>query len=135
MDALWSRAAGQVPGWRSISLRVPASAAAPAVFTIDTGDGGQPHRRSTLTLDTQTGATRSLETFSDLTLGRRIRTTMRFAHTGEVLGIAGQTIAGLASAGGAVLVWTGLALALRRFRAWIGRRSRRSETSRVPSAA
>jgi uncharacterized iron-regulated membrane protein len=33
----------------------------------------------------------------------------------------GQTIAGLASLGGVVLVWTGLALTWRRFRAWRAR--------------
>ena len=43
---------------------------------------------------------------------------LRFAHTGEVLGLPGQTIAGIASAGAVVLVYTGLALALRRFVAW-----------------
>ena len=48
---------------------------------------------------------------------------MRFAHTGEVLGIPGQTIAGLVSAGGAVLVWTGMALAWRRLRSWRKRRA------------
>jgi hypothetical protein len=47
---------------------------------------------------------------------------LRFAHTGEVAGIVGQTVAGLASAGGALLVWTGLALAWRRFRSWSARR-------------
>ena len=51
---------------------------------------------------------------------------MRFAHTGEVLGIPGQTVAGLVSAGGVVLVWTGIALALRRFLAWITVAARRS---------
>jgi uncharacterized iron-regulated membrane protein len=132
LDALWARAESQVPGWRTVSLRVPA-AGAPAVFTIDTGDGGQPHLRSTLTLDARTGAVTRHETFSDLTLGRRIRNTMRFAHTGEVLGIPGQTVAGIVSAGGAVLVWTGLALAWRRFRNWIGRS--RASASRVQSAA
>jgi uncharacterized iron-regulated membrane protein len=135
MGALWARAEAHVPGWRTVSLRVPASPSAPYVFTIDKGDGGQPHLRSTLTLDASTGAVTSYETFSSLTLGRRIRNTMRFAHTGEVLGIPGQTIAGIASAGGAVLAWTGLALALRRFRAWLGRRSRRSEPTGVQSAA
>lgn len=50
--------------------------------------------------------------------------TMRFAHTGEYYGLAGQTLAGLASAGGAVLVYTGLALAWRRFVAWLRRRAR-----------
>jgi uncharacterized iron-regulated membrane protein len=135
LDALWTRAASQVPGWRTVSLRIPTDAAQPAVFSVDKGDGGQPHLRSTLTLDRSTGAVVSHETFADLTLGRRIRNTMRFAHTGEVIGIPGQTVAGIVSAGGAVLVWTGLALAWRRFRAWIARRSRRAESSRVPSAA
>ncbi len=54
---------------------------------------------------------------------------MRFAHTGEVLGIPGQTIAGLVTFGGAVLVWTGIALALRRFRAWLRRRRRPCRSS------
>jgi uncharacterized iron-regulated membrane protein len=135
LDSLWTRAQAQVPNWRSVSLRIPASRTAPAVFTIDRGDGGQPHLRSTLTLDPHTGEIARYETFSDLSLGRRIRNTMRFAHTGEVLGIPGQTAAGIVSAGGAVLVWTGLALAWRRFRAWMGRRGRRSDSSLVPSAA
>jgi len=136
LDALWTRAQAQVPGWRSVSLRVPSSAGAPAVFTIDKGDGGQPHLRSTLTLDAQSGATTRFEAFTDLTLGRRIRNTMRFAHTGEVLGIPGQTIAGVVSAGGAVLVWTGLALAWRRFRSWTARKGRRTDASqRVSTAA
>jgi hypothetical protein len=39
-----------------------------------------------------------------------------------VLGLAGQTVAGIATGGGAVLVWTGLALAWRRWRAWVKRR-------------
>jgi uncharacterized iron-regulated membrane protein len=135
LDPLWRRAESQVAGWRTISLRVPATAGAPAVFTIDRGDGGQPHLRSTLTLDTSTAEIARFETFSDLTLGRRIRNIMRFAHTGEVFGVPGQTIAGVASAGGAVLVWTGLALAWRRLRAWLDRRSRRSASARVPTAA
>jgi uncharacterized iron-regulated membrane protein len=63
------------------------------------------------------------EGFHDLTLGRRIRNYMRFLHTGEALGIGGQTIAGIASAVGVVLVWTGLSLAIRRVWAWNRRRS------------
>ena len=135
LDALWARAEAEADGWRTIALRLPVSSNAPSIFTIDRGDGGQPHLRSTLTLDTETGEIVRFETFSDLTLGRRIRNTMRFAHTGEVLGIPGQTVAGIASAGGAVLVWTGLALAWRRFRAWRARVDRQSESPRVSSAA
>jgi uncharacterized iron-regulated membrane protein len=62
------------------------------------------------------------ESFSSQSPGRQLRSIMRFAHTGEVLGLPGQTVAGLVSAGGVVLVWTGVALAWRRLRAWIKRR-------------
>lgn len=97
------------------------------IFGIDRGDGGQPQLRSTLTLDRKTTDVIAYEAFADLTLGRRIRNVMRFAHTGEVLGIPGQTVAGLASAGGVVLVCTGVMLAWRRFRTWLRRRSDRTE--------
>jgi uncharacterized iron-regulated membrane protein len=121
LNELVAEVARQEPQWRTLGVRVPASDDAPVVFAIDAGEGGQPQYRSTLTLDRQ-GAVVARETFSDLTLGRRIRTVMRFAHTGEVLGIPGQTVAGLVSAGGVVLVWTGIALALRRAGAWVRRR-------------
>lgn len=123
IDSLWPRAEQQVSDWQSINLRLPNAADAPLVFTIDQGSGGQPQKRGTLTLDRSTGETRLWEPFSSLTPGRRLRSILRFAHTGEVAGIIGQTIAGIASAGGAVLVWTGIALAWRRFRAWLKRRS------------
>jgi len=42
---------------------------------------------------------------------------LRFGHTGEVFGLAGQTVAGLASLGALVLGYTGLSLAIRRLRA------------------
>jgi hypothetical protein len=45
-------------------------------------------------------------------------------HTGEFYGATGQTVAGLASAAGAMLVFTGLSLAFRRLYAWLGRRWR-----------
>ena len=137
LNTLWSRAEQHVDGWRTINVRVPESSRAPVVFGIDTGDGGQPQRRSTLTLDRATGAVVSYEAFESQSLGRRLRSISRFAHTGEVLGIPGQTIAGLATAGGAVLVWTGLVLAWRRWRSWMKRRAveRAEPVSRQRSAA
>lgn len=135
LNALWARAEQQVPGWRTINLRLPASPRAPVVFAIDRGTGGQPQLRSTLTLDRRSGDVVSHETFSSLTLGRRIRGVLRFAHTGEVLGILGQTVAGLASAGAVVLVWTGVALALRRLLAWIKRRRASAEPAADDAAA
>jgi uncharacterized iron-regulated membrane protein len=105
-------------------MTMPKSADAPVVFNIDRGTGGQPQKRASLTLDRATGAEVKWEPFAAGTLGRRMRSVLRFAHTGEVLGILGQTIAGLVSLGAAVLVYTGLSLSLRRLRAWRGRRTR-----------
>ncbi|MBP7778413.1 MAG: hypothetical protein KA371_14950 [Acidobacteria bacterium] len=59
---------------------------------------------------------------------------MRFAHTGEYYGLTGQTIAGLVSAGGAVLVYTGLALAWRRRWAWLRRAQGRNRVRRPEPA-
>jgi uncharacterized iron-regulated membrane protein len=134
LNALMTRAEGQVPGWRTINMRIPTAETGPVVFAIDRGDGGQPQLRSTLTLDRATGEVSSYEAFSDLTLGRQIRNVMRFAHTGEVLGIPGQTVAGLVTAGGAVLVWTGITLALRRLIAWRRRRTNRPDVIPLPAS-
>jgi uncharacterized iron-regulated membrane protein len=114
LDALWARAEGQVPGWQSIALRLPGSAEAPVVFTIARGQRGRPDLRAQLTLDRRSGAVVKWEPFAGQSPGRRLRSWGRFTHTGEAGGLAGQTLAGLASAGAAVLVWTGFALAWRR---------------------
>ena len=123
LNGLLVRASQQEHDWRSINVRIPDSPAAPVAFAIDRGDGGQPQLRSTLTLD-RAGAVVSYDTFSAQSPGRQLRSVMRFAHTGEVLGLPGQTIAGMATAGSVVLVWTGIALALRRGRAWLTRRAK-----------
>ena len=126
VDLLWSRAEQQMDGWRSISLRLPSPTDLTVTFTLDQGDGGQPQKRAQLTLDRRTGEVVRWEPFSSLTPGRRLRSLLRFAHTGEVAGVGGQAVAALASAAGALLVWTGLALALKRFRNWLARRSGRA---------
>jgi len=43
---------------------------------------------------------------------------MRTIRRGEIFGIAGQTIAMLASLGAIVLVWKGFSLGIRRYAAW-----------------
>jgi uncharacterized iron-regulated membrane protein len=118
LEAVVARATPHVEEWRSIVLRVPEAAQSPVVVTVDHGQPGQPHLRETLTVDRATGRPIRRETFGDAPPGRRARMILRFAHTGEILGLTGQTIAGLVSAGGALLVYTGMALSLRRFVAW-----------------
>ncbi len=122
LENLWARAEQQVEGWRSITMQMPVKAEAPVTFTIDQGNGGQPQKRAQLALNRTTGEVVRWEPFSSYTTGRRLRSYLRFAHTGEVAGIVGQTIAALVSLGGAVLVFTGLLLAARRLRAWLARR-------------
>lgn len=104
------------PAWRTISVPIGEPKSTRVSITIDEGTGGQPQLRQTLVLDRTNGTVVSAETFGEQTRGRRLRSFMRFAHTGEFGGIPGQTIAGLASLAGVVLVYTGLALSLRRLR-------------------
>jgi uncharacterized iron-regulated membrane protein len=133
VDDLLPRAEARVPQWKTINIRVPGSARAPIVFAIDAGDGGQPQARSTLTLD-RAGGVVANESFTDQSLGRRLRSIARFAHTGEVLGLPGQTVAGIASAGAVMLVWTGISLALRRGVAFVRRRRERATMAEEPAA-
>lgn len=124
LDALVARAEQRTPDWRSITFTLPTRPDAPATFAIDGGTGGQPQKRAELQLERRSGKEVRWQPFSAGTPGRRLRSILRFAHTGEVLGVVGQTIAGLVSLGAIVLVYTGLALAWRRLRKWTRRRQR-----------
>jgi uncharacterized iron-regulated membrane protein len=117
LDMLLPRARARVPKWRTISVQLPREHAPTVTFALDAGTGGQPHKRAQLTL-ARDGRVVKWEPFDAQSTGRQWRSMLRFAHTGEVLGITGQTIAGLASLAVVVLAWTGLALAFRRFRHW-----------------
>lgn len=123
VDGMLVVAKQRMPDWRSITLNLSGDPAT-AVFALDRGSGGQPQHRATLTLDRATGREVKWEPFAAGSAGRRLRSILRFAHTGEVLGIPGQTVAGLVSAGALVLVWTGIALSLRRLAARLRPRSR-----------
>ena len=134
VDAAWTTAHSRVPEWRTMTTRLAASAKAPVVVSVDAGYGGQPQMRTTFTIDRASGELVKAEDFAALSAGRRARSWLRFAHTGEIYGLAGQTIAGLATAGGAFLVYTGLALAFRRLMAWISRRRSVAVTERTKAA-
>jgi uncharacterized iron-regulated membrane protein len=83
---------------------------------IDHGGRGEVHRRTMLNLDTAQNTVRtSPNDFAHQNLGRRLRMYARFLHTGELFGVIGQTIAVLSTLCAILLVWTGFALAWRRF--------------------
>jgi uncharacterized iron-regulated membrane protein len=112
-DALLARAAAHGE-WETLTLNIPSGDAATVRIGIDQGNGGQPYLRHNLTLDAATGGVAAWAPFSSQTTGQKARSWIRFLHTGEALGIIGQTLAGLVSLTSVLMVWTGLALAWRR---------------------
>ncbi len=101
-------------GWQRVTLSLPAAADTSLRIEIDQGNGAQAHLRHTLVLDRSSGEIKQVREFSDTPRAQQLRGIARFLHTGEVLGIWGQTLAALASAAAMLLVWTGLSLAWRR---------------------
>jgi uncharacterized iron-regulated membrane protein len=114
LGALLSIAKGLNEDWNTITLRVPEAGSDKIDFVVDPGTGHQVQRRETFTLSASTGAVVSASGFEHVPAGRRARIFIRFLHTGEVYGLAGQTIAGLVSLASLFLVWTGFAQAWRR---------------------
>ena len=102
-----------MPGWRTLTLTLPGATDDVVKYSLDRGTGGQPQHRYDVMLDAASMEVITSERFVG-TPARRMRSMLRFLHTGEALGIAGQTIAGLVSLASAIMVWTGLALAWRR---------------------
>jgi uncharacterized iron-regulated membrane protein len=115
LNELWTVAESRVPGWQSITMRLPGSPEDPVTFSISRGQRGRPDLRDQISLDRATGEVVKWEPYASQSSGRRLRTWSRWVHTGEAGGVIGQTVAGLVSAGAVVLVWTGIALAWRRF--------------------
>lgn len=115
VDAIVKDIQARSKGWKTISFAIPTAADKTVTFSVDTGNGGQPQLRSTVVAEIANGKILRSEEFKQLDPGLRARAWMRFVHTGEYYGLIGQTVAGIASAVGVILVWTGFALAYRRF--------------------
>ena len=118
LDALLATAEKQVPGWTILMMRFPPRPDGPVTVSISEPSAPHTFARSQLTLNRATAEVTKWEPYSETSAGRKLRTWFRGLHTGEAFGFFGQTIAGLASLGGCFLVWTGLAMAWRRFRSW-----------------
>jgi uncharacterized iron-regulated membrane protein len=118
LDRAAAVAAARSTGWRTMTVRVPQGTDTQVTVTLDRGTGGQAAKRSEIVIDGVTGAVVRERGFGDQPLANRLRSLARFVHTGEEGGLAGQALAAVASAAGALLAWTGVSLALRRFGAW-----------------
>jgi uncharacterized iron-regulated membrane protein len=135
LDRLWSAAAANTvnlaPRWQSLGLRLPLPAKGPVTFAVDEGNGARPDKRSQLLLEPRSGRLVEHKTYEKQGPGQKARAWLRWIHTGEAGGVAGQIVAALASSAAVVLVWTGIALTLRRFRRWLrGTAEPQPETTR-----
>ncbi len=115
LTAARAESARLAPQWKSLSVRLPLSSKGPVAFALDEGNGGRPDKRSQLMIDPKTARLVEHKTYAGQEAGQQARSWLRWIHTGEAGGILGQLVAMLASAAAVVLVYTGLALALRRF--------------------
>ncbi len=140
LEPLFAEARKQVPAWESITLRLgggqraggggggPSGGGSPGgaeakqprgpqalTFAIREQGGWPLFASAQVSFDPFTAQVLKRESFGDYNAGRRLRTWLRFLHTGEALGWPGQLIAALACVGALLLVWTGFFLSWRRF--------------------
>jgi uncharacterized iron-regulated membrane protein len=135
LQRLADAAMERVPTWRELTVRLDPQARRPGAVQLMVRETNASPRFATVQLwaDPYTGQILREERWTDLSTGRKARLWMRFLHTGEALGAGGQLMAGIASLGAAMLVWTGLALALRRLAR--GVRARGTQASRIQPAS
>lgn len=110
----------------------------PPVTVVVREAGAWPRTATTtLAVDPFTAEIMHREAFADLSTGRRLRSWTRFLHTGQALGWTGQLVAALGCIGGLFLVYTGVALAWRRFvpgRPRVATRARTEPASIAPES-
>ena len=114
-ETMFQTAIARRENWTTITMNYPKPTDDNIRFSVDTGNGGEPQKKGDLFLSRENGSLVKWEPFQEYSTGRQARNYIRFLHTGEALGIIGQTIAGLVSLFSAVMVWTGLALAYRKY--------------------
>jgi len=115
-EALITVAQKQFPTWKTLTYR--AGTTQPATIAIRTADSWPRTANTTLSLHPFTGEILKRTGYAELNAAQQLRSWTRYLHTGEALGWPGQLVAGLASLGGCVLVYTGFALGWHRWRRW-----------------
>jgi uncharacterized iron-regulated membrane protein len=126
LDAVHALLTQQAPSWTSATLRLGngreepragRSGRGPRALMLMVKQSNAWPRSSHLQiwLDPFSGEVLRREGFADASRGRRAQIWMRYLHTGEALGWPGQLAALVAALACGMLVWTGSALAWRRF--------------------
>ncbi|QBG35602.1 PepSY-associated TM helix domain-containing protein [Litorilituus sediminis] len=103
--------------WQTIRLSLADLNKDIQVFQVDNGNGGEPQKRLSVAINSLLGEIVDQQSFQQLSTYRQARSYIRFLHTGEALGLVGQTLAGIASLLACLLVYTGVMLSWRRWQA------------------
>lgn len=107
-----------VPGWRSLTVPWNLDSKPQVSIQITPAQEGEAMRSIGLTIDKATATVVKEQRWENAEAGVRARYIMRLGHSGELGGLAGQTLAGLGCVAGLFLVYTGFALSWRRFFSW-----------------
>lgn len=113
LDAALALVKKDFPEWQTIQVSPPKGRT--AQLSVSMSHRGRPDLRRQVTVDLDTAAITKNEGIESQSTGRKIRTFVRWVHTGEALGWFGQLLMGLAALSAIILVWTGFALSWRRF--------------------
>ncbi len=117
-------AEARMPAWRTITLNLTGTGNSETRVEVRAGAEGQPHKSGVLVVDGRTGRALGWESFGAAPPARRGQQFVRYAHTGEYWGRAGQVMAGVFALAAALMAWTGVSLASGRLR---GRKRRSSQ--------
>ncbi|MCM2679253.1 PepSY-associated TM helix domain-containing protein [Echinimonas agarilytica] len=104
------------PQWQTIQFSLSNRNEGVSVYQVDYGNGGEPQKRFSVALNTSNANVLETQSFEQLSDYRKVRSYIRFLHTGEIYGLVGQTLAGIASLLACLLVYTGIMLSWTRWK-------------------
>ncbi|MBB5352828.1 putative iron-regulated membrane protein [Haloferula luteola] len=113
LDSALAKAVEDFPEWSQVQFSFPAGHQ--ARFFVSDSHRGRPDLRREVTIHLKKQEVESIQDFQSQTPGRRLRTWVRWVHTGEAGGWMGQTLAALSTLATLILIGTGFALSYRRF--------------------
>lgn len=96
--------------WNTLTVTLPQENAGRVTMVVDRGNGIAPASQQVLKV------ARDGSDVTEVAASTNPRFFVRFLHTGEVYGVIGQAVAGLASLAAALLVYTGVMLGIGRLR-------------------
>lgn len=114
-DSLPALATSRLPQWETLILRLPSKGQKAVQVTLLHDSQSGFARRSSLQLEAKTGEVIQWTPYHSQSLAQRARVWVRYLHSGEALGIIGQTVMAITSLVSVLLVFTGLAMTWRRF--------------------